>query len=295
MNGFVIPGRSTPTINEKTNMKPNTTALAALASFALVGSASAAISISSGFAGAGLDAGLSQTHNEPSTTLTLGGTAAFTGGANNNYRSYVSTVGSDYATSTNNWTATIEVQNSGFVGAQLYFGLGTGTTIDNNDPIYGTPQGSTGSQPATFIFMYDPTFVDGTDRSVGTVRKQSSDGYWAGEVNLTDAQFDTAVGTAGGVAANAFYRYSMAYDFTAQTLTFDVEEISAFGGTVTNSAAGNVRVMSLAGMGYDATNGKIFFGGNNNTFDNLNVTVVPEPSTALLGGLGMLALLRRRR
>lgn len=31
------------------------------------------------------------------------------------------------------------------------------------------------------------------------------------------------------------------------------------------------------------------------TFDNLSVTLVPEPGTALLGGLGMLALLRRRR
>lgn len=31
------------------------------------------------------------------------------------------------------------------------------------------------------------------------------------------------------------------------------------------------------------------------TFDNLNVTLVPEPGAALLGGLGFLALLRRRR
>lgn len=30
-------------------------------------------------------------------------------------------------------------------------------------------------------------------------------------------------------------------------------------------------------------------------FDNIQVSVIPEPSTALLGGLGMLALLRRRR
>ena len=255
----------------------------------------AATSISSGFAGPALDAGLTQTHTEPTTTLTLSGTAAFTGGANNNYRSYVGTVGSDYAVSTNNWTATIEVRNSGFVGAQLYFGLGTGTSIDNNDPIYGTPQGSTANEPATFMFMYDPAFEDSGDRSVGTVRKQSNQAYWSNETNYSDTQFDTRVGTSGGVASGAFYRYTMAYDYLAQTLTFDVDQISGFGGTVTSSAAGNFGVLSLAGMGYDSSNSKIFFGGNNNTFDNLNVTMVPEPSGALLGGLGLLCLLRRRR
>jgi uncharacterized protein (TIGR03382 family) len=36
-------------------------------------------------------------------------------------------------------------------------------------------------------------------------------------------------------------------------------------------------------------------GNNNQTFDNLSITSIPEPSTALLGGLGLLALLRRRR
>lgn len=256
----------------------------------------AATSFSTGFTGATLDAGLSQTHNEPGTTLTLGGTAAFTGvDAEINRRSYVGTVGSDYGTSTNNWIARIEVQNSGFSGAQLFFGLGTGTTVDFDDPIYGTPQGTTSTEPVSFIMMYDPSYNNGGDRSVGTVRKQSSEGYWAGEVNLTDAQFDTVVGTTGGPAAAAFYRYSMAYDYLAQTLTFDVDQISAFGGSVTSSAAGNVRVVDLNLMGYNETNGKIFFGGNNSTFDNLSVTVIPEPSAALLGALGMLALLRRRR
>ena len=241
----------------------------------------AATSISSSFTGATLDAGLSQTHTEPSTTLTLGGTAVFTGlDAEINRRSYVSTVESDYAVSTNNWTATIEVQNSGFTGAQLFFGLGTGTTVDFDDPIYGTPQGTTATEPVSFIMMYDPSYNNGGDRSVGTVRKQSTDGYWAGEVNKTDAEFDTIVGTTGGPAGSAFYRYSMAYDALAQTLTFDVVQIDAFGGSVTSTAAGNVRVVSLAGMGYDSTNGKIFFGGNNSTFDNLdvNVTVVPPTS-----------------
>jgi len=251
----------------------------------------AATSITSGFAGPGLDAGLTSTYSG-GNTLTLSGTAAFTGGGAGDDRSYVGTVGSDYATSTSNWTATIEVQNSGFTGAQLFFGLGTGTTVNpyTNDP-YGTPQGSTNAQPAALIMLYDQSNA----RSLTTIRKQSNQGYWSGEVGINDATFDTIVGTSGGVAAAAFYRYTMSYNSLAQTLTFDVDQISAFGGTVTSSGGANAAVMSLAGMGYDSTNGKIIFGGNNNTFDNLNVNVVPEPSAALLGGLGMLCLLRRRR
>ncbi|OYV04763.1 MAG: hypothetical protein CFE26_15145, partial [Verrucomicrobiales bacterium VVV1] len=35
--------------------------------------------------------------------------------------------------------------------------------------------------------------------------------------------------------------------------------------------------------------------GGTKYIDDVRVTIVPEPSAALLGGLGMLALLRRRR
>ncbi len=35
--------------------------------------------------------------------------------------------------------------------------------------------------------------------------------------------------------------------------------------------------------------------GSNVEVDNITLTAIPEPATALLGGLGFLALLRRRR
>jgi hypothetical protein len=263
--------------------------------------AMAATSISSGFAGPALDAGLENTFTasetwpatSSNTTLTLSNTAAFTGGDIANRRSYVGTVGADYATSPTNWTATIEVTTTGIGDSgQLFFGLGTGksATNTNNSP-WGTPQGATAGEAAAFILMYEPTNA----RSLTTIRKPSNQGYWAGQTDINDATFDTIVGTTGGVAANSHYRYTMAYDALAQTLTFDVDQISGFGGTVTSSGSANAAVMSLTGMGYNSTNGKIFFGGYNSTFDNLNVTVVPEPSAALLSGLGMLCLLRRRR
>jgi len=245
--------------------------------------AMAATSFSSGFAGPALDTGLATTY-AGTGSLAVGGTAVFTG----NY--WAGTTASDYATSTNNWTATIEV--SGSADWSRFFGLGTGTTAGVGAPYYETPQGVTG-QPAAYMMAFSQANGDG--RSLQTQRTLSPETYWGGEVNHNDAAFDAAVGTSGGISDSAFYRYSMAYDYAAQTLTFDVDQISGFGGTVTSSGAGNVRVVSLTGMGYDGTNGKIFFGGNASTFDNLNITVVPEPSAALLGGLGMLCLLRRRR
>lgn len=64
------------------------------------------------------------------------------------------------------------------------------------------------------------------------------------------------------------------------------ETIDLSGYTI--SDLGNYKWL-LLGFAADATT------NNTSTISNLSLTVVPEPSAALLGGLGMLALLRRRR
>jgi hypothetical protein len=53
---------------------------------------------------------------------------------------------------------------------------------------------------------------------------------------------------------------------------------------ITGAVAGDTFVVSIDGGGSEAMSGI--------TFDT---ALIPEPSTALLGGLGLLALLRRRR
>jgi autotransporter-associated beta strand protein len=66
------------------------------------------------------------------------------------------------------------------------------------------------------------------------------------------------------------------------------------------STAGTVKIFdfdSYAGSGFTSVNTSGLASGFTATFNAANgiVTVIPEPSAALLGGLGMLALLRRRR
>jgi hypothetical protein len=94
-----------------------------------------------------------------------------------------------------------------------------------------------------------------------------------------------------------------ANDLVTVTLTGTGGIGSAFNGN------GSVATVSIGGNTFGTftlaqqTNAYLTFSGYNylsdqfgiGRFDNLNVTLVPEPGAALLGGLGVLALLRRRR
>ena len=83
------------------------------------------------------------------------------------------------------------------------------------------------------------------------------------------------------------------------TASFSITRTAA----TTYSLAGNVNgsgftATDTAGNGWDNYS-RIFLNNGNQTssfrIDNVSVTLVPEPSAALLGGLGLLALFRRRR
>ena len=60
----------------------------------------------------------------------------------------------------------------------------------------------------------------------------------------------------------------------------------------------NVLQQTFTDLTFGANDGYINMeatGNVNSYYDNLSIQTIPEPSTALLGGLGLLALLRRRR
>ncbi len=73
------------------------------------------------------------------------------------------------------------------------------------------------------------------------------------------------------------------------TFLFDVGNDGTYDPALTFTVNG-------ADNGFTASNSRLFLGGGNGlVFDNIVVSTIPEPTAALLGGLGVLALLRRRR
>lgn len=91
-----------------------------------------------------------------------------------------------------------------------------------------------------------------------------------------------------------------------QLITFIISDASGGGSAFSDSNGANDIVKmyvngsltnEFTGLNLDATDQFISFHANNTVanIDNLSITAIPEPSAALLGGLGLLALLRRKR
>lgn len=111
-------------------------------------------------------------------------------------------------------------------------------------------------------------------------------------VNLTGA------GAAGVLTYGGALTLDMGIIFSTGSYTWNLFDMASETGTfatiaLTDQYSGSLLDTDLNGV-WDLTSGS-----NTWTFTEstgaLNLVVVPEPRAALLGGLGMLALLRRRR
>jgi hypothetical protein len=111
-----------------------------------------------------------------------------------------------------------------------------------------------------------------------------SDWYWPGA-----NQLPVTLTAGSGLTGTAYLNNIPDGDFgTAAPLTED----PAFGSN--DSTVGNW--MRITGLTPDGSGNLGFsMGGTNAAFNGFQLVQVPEPSAALLGGLGLLALLRRRR
>lgn len=128
-------------------------------------------------------------------------------------------------------------------------------------------------------------------------------------IKSSGAGFQMALGTSSGTAIygttvldfNTLYTILARYDFVTGSLN---DTGALFVNPTTTDGAGNTAYVAATTIGTDATSissVSLRQGSTNNaptvTVDNIivSITPIPEPTVALLGGLGLLTLLRRRR
>lgn len=96
----------------------------------------------------------------------------------------------------------------------------------------------------------------------------------------------------------------LTWDYSGITLALDTALFAVFSTTATEGTFNFTRVRGVADdsasfenitLGNSARLGSGTPGGGQQGAYSIELTAIPEPSTALLGGLGMLMLLRRRR
>lgn len=197
----------------------------------------------------------------PTTTTT----GAFTITSGDGNRIYLGTNNADYSTIDFTFEADVFVPNLGSPWGIAFLGMG------NRDAGGGFGEPLVGSN----IMMA----LRGTDDfPSGSLTSRDNGAFGAAFSNI-------------GLTATT---HGMRMDWDATTMQatflFDLGNDGTYDPALTFTRNG-------ADNGFTASNSQLFLGGGNGlSFDNISVTApIPEPSAALLCGLGVLGLLRRRR
>jgi hypothetical protein len=167
-------------------------------------------------------------------------------------------------------------QNSGAFKALTVRGLSSG-----GDEVFEMWIGFGSTGATRFIYAReaaDTTYLrtaTGAGTPAGTLIYDNINGNW----NSTNvASMPTGLNTLTVTLLNGQVTYGSSGGDAGSTLTFGQ-----------NSAATDIAQLEFTSVNFNQ-------GGNSGYWlDNVSVNAIPEPTAALLGGLGMLALLRRRR
>jgi hypothetical protein len=165
------------------------------------------------------------------------------------------------------------------------------TTDDSGWGITTFPSASAADLTAGVQFLVDTTGYESITIGYDLRHSNTASRYEAVQYTLNGSTWTTATFFSGAAGDTWFNNRS--FDLSAisgagNNPNFGIRIVSAFESTATGAGAASY-VASNTGSSYSAT--------GTWRFDMVTVsgTVIPEPTSALLGSLGMLALLRRRR
>jgi MYXO-CTERM domain-containing protein len=237
--------------------------------------------------------------------LTLSGTNTYTGVTNIN-------VGTLALASTGSLTSTQITTASGAtfdVSAVSGYSVGSGVTLTNNGTVNGgftVAAGGTLNGSGTFggAVTVDGALNPGNSPgsqtyagglTLGAASTTTMEIAGSGGVAGTDFDFiDVTGGTLTNDGSLAIVDFG-AYDLSAQTGTYNLFDfVTGAGDFDVVTVDGNSLTFNGGTDEWNSTVGDVTYNFAEGT-GVLSVTVVPEPTAALLGGLGMLGLLRRRR
>lgn len=220
--------------------------------------------------------------NSASPNMTLGTgfgspttsfTGAFTITSGDNNRIYLGTNDTDYAIQDFTFEADVTVPNTSTAWSIAFLGMGNSGSGGG----FGEPTGS-GTIPNLVMVLRNEEQVLG---SFGNLQSRFNGG--GGPIAFTSL----------GLIAGSTYGMRMEWVASTQTATYfyDATNNGSY-----SDLADRTYSAGAANSLFNGTNSRLFLGGGNGlVFDNIVVSTIPEPTAALLGSLGVLALLRRRR
>lgn len=200
-------------------------------------------------------------------------TGAFTITSGDNNRVYLGTNDTDYALQDFTFEADVTVPNTSTPWSIAFLGMGN----SNGGNPFGEPTGNP-TTPNLVMVLRNEEQVSG---SFGNLQSRFNGG--GGPIAFTSL----------GLTAGSTYGMRMEWVASSQTATYfyDATNNGSY-----SDPADRTYSAGAANALFTNSNSRLFLGGGNGlVFDNIVVSTIPEPTAALLGGLGVLALLRRRR
>jgi hypothetical protein len=187
----------------------------------------------------------------------------YTGGGSNSGGNSLANLKASITASTDPFSISFDLSNTGTSWAATYL-----SSTNNTDTRGASPFG---------FHLWNEAHATGVVLYTGSFGSQTT-------TALTKAELTTALGAAfQSSVMNSYQFLASPTNGTTGTYNFLINDV-----VVAQNIAYNFGKSNLYWASRTTTNGV-------GVYDNLNISIVPEPSAALLGGLGALLLLRRRR